>query len=54
MLMSERIIPAIGEPPTPSSFDSVLELSCHLWVCLLTYRLGVKVYLNLTSHLGLN
>ena len=32
MLMSKRIIPAIGEPPTPSSFDSVLELSCHLGV----------------------
>jgi len=49
MLMSERIIPAIGEPPTPPSF--ALELSCHLWVCLLVYRLGIKVYLN---HLGLN
>ena len=21
-------------PPTPLSFDSALELSCHLWVCL--------------------
>ena len=30
MLMSGRIIPAIGEPPTPLSFDSALELSCHL------------------------
>ena len=30
--MSGRIIPAIGEPPTPPSFDSALELSCHLGV----------------------
>ena len=30
MLMSGRIIPTIGEPPTPLSFDSALELSCHL------------------------
>ena len=30
--MSGRIIPTIGEPPTPSSFDSALELSCHLGV----------------------
>ena len=33
MLMNERIIPGIGEPPTPRSFDSALELSkvfCHL------------------------
>ena len=37
---------------THSSFDSALELSCHLWVCLLAYRLGIKVYLNLTCHLG--
>ena len=49
MLMSGRIIPIIGEPPTPPSFDSALELSCQLWVCLLAYRLGIKVYLNLTS-----
>ena len=33
MLMSGRIIPSTGEPPTPLSFDSDLELSCHLWVC---------------------
>ena len=32
MLMSGRIIPTIGEPPTPLSFDSVLEWSCHLGV----------------------
>ena len=32
MLMSERIIPTTGEPRTPLSFDSVLELSCHLGV----------------------
>ena len=32
MLMSGRIIPTIGEPPTPPSFDSALELSCHLGV----------------------
>ena len=49
MLTSGRIIPIIGEPPTPPSFDSALELSCHLWVCLLIYRLRIKVYLNLTS-----
>ena len=49
-----RIIPAIGEPPTPPSFDSAFELSCYLWVCLLVYRLGIKVYLNLTCHLGPN
>ena len=42
--MSGRIIPTIGEPPTPPSFDSALELSCHLCVCLLAYRLGIKVY----------
>ena len=30
MLMSGRIILTIGEPPTPLSFDSALELSCHL------------------------
>ena len=49
MLMSGRIIPTIGEPHTPPSF--ALELSCHLWLCLLAYRLGIK-YLNLTFHLG--
>ena len=54
MLMSERIILAIGEPPTPPSFDSALELSCHLCVCVLAYRLEIKVYLNLTCHLGPN
>ena len=32
MLLSGRIIPTIGEPPTPLSFDSVLEWSCHLGV----------------------
>ena len=52
MLMSRRIIPPIGEPSTPLSFDSDLELSSHLWVCHLAYRLGIKVYLNLTCHLG--
>ena len=52
MLMSGRIIPAIGEPPTPPSFDHALELSCHLWVCLLDYRLGNK-YLNFTFQLVL-
>ena len=54
MLMSGRIIPAFGELPTPPSIDRALELSCHLWVCLLAYRLGIKVYLNLTCHLGPN
>ena len=28
--MSERIISTIGEPPTPLSFDSALQQSCHL------------------------
>ena len=51
MLMSGRVIPTIGEPPTPS-FDSVLELSWHLCVCHLACRLRIKVYLNLTCHLG--
>ena len=32
MLMSGRIIPTIGEPSTPLSFDSALELSCHMGV----------------------
>ena len=48
MLMSGRTIPAIGEPPTPHSIDNALKLFCHLWVCLLAYRLGIKVYSNLT------
>ena len=52
MLMSGKIIAAIGELPTPLSFDSALELFCHLRVCLLAYRLEIKVYLNLTCHLG--
>ena len=30
--MSGRIIPTIGEPSTPLSFDSALELSCHMGV----------------------
>ena len=30
--MSGRIIPTTGEPPTPLSFDSALELSCHMGV----------------------
>ena len=54
MLVSEKIIPTIGEAPTPLSFDSDLEPFCYLRVCLLAYRLGVKVYLNLTCHLGPN
>ena len=54
MLKSGRNIPTFGEPPTPLSFDSALELFYHLWVCLLAYRLGIKVYLNLTCHLGPN
>ena len=52
MLMSGRVIPAIGEPPTPPSADRALELFCQLWVCLLAYSLGIKVYSNLTCHLG--
>ena len=54
MLMSGKIIPAIGEPPTPLSFDSASELLSHLWVRLLVYRLEIKVYLNMTCHLGPN
>ena len=54
MLMSGRIIPATGEPPIPPSVDSALELFCHLWVCLLAYRSGIKVYLNLTGHVAPN
>ena len=53
MLMCGRIIPAIGEPPTHPSVDSALELFCHLWVCLLAYRLGIK-FLNLTCPVGPN
>ena len=30
MLMSERIIPATGEPSTPPSFDSALEYSTRV------------------------
>ena len=30
--MSGRIISTVGEAPTPLSFDSVLELSCHMGV----------------------
>ena len=32
MLMSGRIIPATGKPPSPWSFASALELPWHLWV----------------------
>ena len=32
MLMNGRIISTVGEAPTPLSFDSVLELSCHMGV----------------------
>ena len=32
MLMSGKIIPTIGEPPTPLTLGSALELSCHLGV----------------------
>ena len=38
-LRSGRIIPTIGESPTPQSFDSVLELSRHLWV---SFSLQIK------------
>ena len=41
MLMSRRVIPTIGEPPTPWSFDRALQL-CHL-AC----RLRIKVWLDL-------
>ena len=50
MLMSRRIIPTIGEPPTPLSFDSALELSCHLSV-LFRLKIGHQglVEFNLSS-----
>ena len=50
MLMSGRIIPTIGEPPT-ASFDSDLELSCHLWVCYFSLQIGDQglVQLDLSS-----
>ena len=51
MLMSGRVIPTIGETPTPLSFDSGLKLSFYLWVYHLACRLGIKVYLDLTCHL---
>ena len=44
MLMSGRIIPTIGKPPTPWSFDSALEF----WMCHLACRLRIKVQLKLT------
>ena len=43
ILMSGRITPTIGEPPTPWSFHSTLELLRHLWVCHLAWRLRIKV-----------
>ena len=43
MLMSGAIIPTVVETPTPRSFDTALELSWHLWVCHLAYRLRIKV-----------
>ena len=46
--MSGRIIPTIGEPPTPGSFDSDLELFWHLWVYHFVCRLRLRVLLNLT------
>ena len=42
------IIPTIGAPPSPWSFDSALELSWHLLVCHLAWRLRTKTLLNLT------
>ena len=50
MLLSRRIIPTIGEPPTPLSFDSALELSCHLSV-LFRLKIGHQglVEFNLSS-----
>ena len=43
MVMSGRITPTIGEPPTPQSFEGALELFWHLWVYHLACRLGLKV-----------
>ena len=44
MLISRRIFPTSGEPPTPQSFDSDLKLSWPLWVCHLVCRLKIKVF----------
>ena len=52
MIMSGKIIPKIGEPPTTWSFDSTLELSRHLWMCHLACRLMIKVQLNLNCLLS--
>ena len=40
--MRGRIIPTIGESLTPPSFDSALELSCNLWVCLWLTDWGLR------------
>ena len=50
MLMSGRIIPTIGEPLTPLTLDSALELSYHLDVsfCLQFGGQGL-VEFNLSS-----
>ena len=37
----------IGEPTV-----DCLGTACHLWVCHIACRLKIKVYLNLTCHLG--
>ena len=52
MLMSGRIIPAIGKPPTPPSFDCLRAVLPHPGVSV-GLQIG-KVYLNLTCHLGPN
>ena len=52
MLISGRIISTIGEPFTPWSFVSALDMPWGLWVCHLVSRLRIKVYLNLTCLLG--
>ena len=46
--------PTIGEPPTPPSFDSALELSCHLGVSFslqIEDQGLVKVDLSFWTHL---
>ena len=38
-----EILPTIGEPPTPGSFDNALELSWHGCIYHLACRLRIRV-----------
>ena len=47
MLMSGKVIPTIGEPPTPWSFDRALELSWCFWcvsICLQIEKQGLAEF----------